>query len=398
LGGDVTAYSLARTFHEAFTVKSVVISLRKSGFVSYSAFIDNRVVPKMEELDTFLATMRALAGEFSGKKLIILACGDWYVRTIIENRGSFPDNIVVPYIGLELLDELVLKDKFYEKCAALGIPYPKTRYFTMDDDPAALVDSLDFAYPVIAKPASSAEYHYAEFAGKMKVFKCDTREHLIDTLTRVKASSYTYKFILQEFIPGDDTNMRILTCYCDERSDVQFASFGRVVLEEHGARAIGNPVVIINDVNAEVVEQATRLLKSVGYTGFANFDLKYDARDGVSKFFETNTRLGRSNFYVTGSGFNVSEWIINDLILHNPLTYTVADKPHVYTLETKRVIRDYVTDDALFAEIDQLWRGGAVSNPLRYKADKSFLHRLFYLKFMYNQRRNYYEQKKHDRY
>lgn len=398
LGGDITAYSLARTFHEAYQVRAIVISLRKNGFTSYSSFIDNRFEPAMETEQVFVDTITRLAKEKADKKLILLACGDWYVRTIIENRQNFPGNVIVPYIGLDTLNELVLKDKFYEKCEAFGIPYPVTRYFTPEDDPALFVRTLPLKYPVIAKPASSAEYHYADFAGKMKVFKCDSADDLTETLTKIKDSSYAYKFIIQEFIPGDDTNMRILTCYCDRDSDVKFASFGRVILEEHGPKAIGNPVVIINDVDEQAVAQATKLLKNTGYTGFANFDLKYDERDGVSKFFEINTRLGRSNYYVTGGGHNVAKWIVDDLIEGKELPYTIADQPNLYTVEPKDVIMDYVTDEELRKEIEGLWQAGRRSNPIEYKADKSLLHQVFLFKFIRTQRSNYHEQKKYDRY
>ena len=94
---------------------------------------------------------------------------------------------------------------------------------------------------------------------------------------------------------------------------------GHVLLEEHHPLAIGNPCVIINTEIDEVVEQATRFLERVGYVGFSNFDLKYDRRDGTLKFFEINVRLGRSNFYVTAGGNNVSEWYVRDWVRHEEM-------------------------------------------------------------------------------
>lgn len=76
---------------------------------------------------------------------------------------------------------------------------------TGGDDPAAL--ALPFSFPVVAKPASSAAYHYADFPGKQKVFFLRDATELRATLAAVQSSRYEGKFLIQEMIPGDDTSM-----------------------------------------------------------------------------------------------------------------------------------------------------------------------------------------------
>lgn len=387
LGGDITAYSLARSFHEEYGTKVLVISLFKNGLNSYSSFIENRFEPNMEKNDVFVDTLQKIGKEFSDKKLILLACADWYVRMIIENKHILGDNYIIPYIDKDLLDRLVLKDSFYEICEEIDVPYPKTFIYDVKENTPL---DLPFGFPVIAKPASSALYHFAEFPGQKKVFKFDDMKSLEEMLANLKTSSYDYKFLIQDFIPGNDVNMRILTCYCDKDSNVRFASFGRTILEDHGPSAIGNPLAIINDVNPEIVECAARLLKHVGYTGFANFDLKYDTRDGSLRFFEINTRLGRSNFYVTGSGFNAVKWIVDDLVYGKELPYVVADNHSLYTVVPKSVLLDYARNEKeLIDEINDLYAKKKVSNPIKYKGDRSLIHKAYYHLFSYRQKKKY---------
>ena len=356
--------------------------MTRSGYVNSSSIIENRYYPGMDKTDVALDVLVKTGKEFEGKKkLIIFGSGDWYVRMIIENKELLSKYYIIPYIDVDLLDRIVLKDKFYEICEELDIDYPKTYYYDFDRDNDL---DLDFEYPVIAKPANSAMYHYADFPGKKKVFKFDTEEELREMMDRVKASGYDYRFLIQDMIPGDDTYMRILTVYCDRDSKVRFASFGRTLLEDPSPTAIGNPVAIINEVNEDIVKAATRFLEHIGYVGFANFDIKYDERDGKYKFFEINVRLGRSNFYVTGSGFNHVKWIVDEYIYGKTGEYTIADNEHLYSVVPKSVIKNYVHDQNIRDRALALWNKGKVTNPLFYSKDKSLKQRYYAYGSYYN--------------
>ena len=45
LGADITAYSLARSFHEEYHIRSLVLSMSKGGYIANSDIIENRVFP-----------------------------------------------------------------------------------------------------------------------------------------------------------------------------------------------------------------------------------------------------------------------------------------------------------------------------------------------------------------
>jgi len=387
LGADITAYSLARSFHEEYGIKSLVLSMSKGGYIANSDIIENRVFPGLENKDVLVKRLLEVGEEFKGrKKLIVLGCGDWYVRALIESKKELEPYYIVPYIDEELLNKIVLKDKFYEIFEELGLDYPKTYVYECGKENDL---KFDFDYPVIAKPANSAMYHYAKFEGKKKVFSFDNEADLRKMLNNLEGSSYDYKFLIQDKIPGDDTYMRVLTCYCDKHSKVRFASLGRTLLEDHTPTAIGNPVAIINEVNPDIVAAATKFLEHIGYVGFANFDIKYDERDGKYKFFEINVRLGRSNFYVTGSGFNTVKWIVNDYIYDNLEDYTVADNINLYSVVPKGVIMKYVPESDFKDLARKLFKEKKVTYPLLYKADKNLKHNFYARAALLNQFRKF---------
>ena len=388
LGGDIGAYSLARAFHEAYGIVPLVLSQADCHMCGDSSILVNRVVPHLERPAVLLSTLANTAERFGNRPLLLLGCGDWYVRLIVENRAVLEKSFIIPYIGEDLLNRLTEKDRFYALCAEVGVPVPRTVVFDASadgDDPATV--TLPFPFPVVAKPASSAAYHYADFPGKQKVFFLRDATELRATLAAVQSSRYEGKLLIQETIPGDDTSMRILTTYSDRDGKVRFASFGQTLLEDMRPMGVGNPLAIVSRTDETIVTEAARLLEAVGYTGFANFDIKVDPRDGSHYFFEINTRLGRSNYYVTAAGDNVARWLMDDLVLGRPLPegLTVARGESLYTVVPKAILLDYIRDDALRREVRGLYALGRDADPLDYPAEKSLRRRLYPLVFAFRQ-------------
>ena len=393
LGGDITAYSLVRTFHEAYGVRPLVVNMTDGGPIALSRVCDHVYVPGLEDADVFVGALEKVGREHQepGVPLLLVAAGDWYVRMIIENKDRLGRLFTIPYIDRALLDEVVRKDRFYGLLDDVGVPYPRTVVVDMAKDLGEEHD-LPFGFPLVMKPADSALHHYASYPGKRKVFILETREELDDTLARVRASDYDGNFLLQEFIPGDDTNMRVLTCYSDQHGRVRFGAVGHVLLEEHHPLAIGNPCVIITTEIDEVVEQAKRFLERVGYVGFSNFDLKYDSRDGTMKFFEINVRLGRSNFYVTAGGNNVSEWYVRDWVRHEEMQgLEIARGEHLFAFVPKYVVRRYVLDPALRDKALALMKAGRASDPNWYAPDLTLKRRAYNVAYHVNQVRKFRE-------
>ncbi|MDT0164845.1 carboxylate--amine ligase [Actinotalea sp. AC32] len=371
LGGDIGAYSLARTFHEAYGVRPVVVPSVSTGLVRHSRILTAVVEPHMDDADAVVRRLRSIAVEHSGKRLVLLGSADWLVRTIIENRDALEDLYTIPYTTLANLDLVTDKESFGRLCVELGLAHPTTVVHHVGS--GEVPDTSHLRFPVIAKTGNTAAYHLVEFPGKKKVFTVDTPDELAALMARVEASGYRDSFIIQDLIPGDDSGMRILTCYCDRDGVMRFASFGHVLLEEHTPGALGNPAGIITQGDAQIVEQARRLLEHIGWTGYANFDLKHDPRDGRTVFFELNPRLGRSNFYITAAGRNTAELYVREHLQGlDPLpdgAEAELTTEHLYTVLPRPLLLRYVTDPALRRRTRALMRTRRTTNPLWYRAE-----------------------------
>lgn len=77
---------------------------------------------------------------------------------------------------------------------------------------------------------------------------------------------------------------------------------------EHTPKGLGNHAAIVTEKlsSLPVAEKIRAMLDDIGYTGFANFDLKYTGKPGEFVVFEVNLRQGRSNMYMTAAGMNIA--------------------------------------------------------------------------------------------
>ena len=371
LGSDINTYSVARAFYEEYQVKSVVIGKYKSGPSNGSLMINYIEDVNIDQDSTFLKRIHQLSKEYKNKKIILLGAGDNYINMITKNRKQLPENIIVPFIPYELMNNLQKKDYFYALSEEVGVDYPDTLLVSKE---MGLNFEVPFEYPVILKSSESIHYWNYPFEGQEKVYIIQNREELNRTVEMIFNSGYPEKLIIQDMIPGNDEYMYVLTSYSDQSGKVVMMCLGNVLLEEHTPLGKGNHAVIITDHNAELMKQAKEFLENIHYVGFSNFDIKYDYRDGKYKFFEINTRQGRSNYYVTASGFNVARYLVEDYIYNNKMELELSKEPHLWMVVPKKVAFKYVKQEKNVKRMDQLIREGKVVNPLFYKPDRS-LHR-----------------------
>ena len=339
-GADNLGYSYMRCFDAEWGIKSIVVGSKDVKFISTSSFADFRQVEGIDRDEVLLNVLEGIGRELEGRKVpLLLGCGDFYARIFSKHKDFLEQWFVVPYIDFPLLDRITQKEEFYRICEELSIPYPKTRSYSCAD-PSAEIPVEDFTYPVVAKPSNSARYHYAEFEGKKKAFIVETPEELATIFSRLKATVYDRELIVQDYIPGDDSHMGIVACFCDGEGRVRVSGVGNVLLEDHAPAAIGNPVCITGGgmPSEELVAHAARFLAHVGYTGYANFDVKYDERDGRYKFFEVNTRPGQSSYFLTLAGVNFVVPIVEQFVLGEQAAEKRADEPFIYHAVPRYVV------------------------------------------------------------
>lgn len=366
LGSDMNAYGMARSFHEEYGIKSLVLGRAILSATTDSKILSLREIPNLNKQETFVSAILKIADEFKGRKLLLLACGDDYARLIINNKSVLEPHFELPYIDKQLKDRLVLKENFYKICDEYHLAYPKTSICTFETKDKF---TPGFDYPIIIKPSNSVAYWSCSFPGKKKVFVAYDEEEKEAILEAIYQSSYKDNLTIQEFIPGDDSYMRVLNAYVGKDGKVKLMSLGNPLLEEHTPEGIGSYAAIINTFDKELLDKVRDFLEDIGYIGFANFDLKLDTRDGQYKFFEINLRNGRSSYYVPASGHNLMKYVTDDYIYNKELSLTYAQDKHLWLIIPKGVLFKYTQNEKLKEEARQLISEGKWTNSLFYDKD-----------------------------
>ena len=363
--GDINIYSVARAFHEKYGIISYGYGKYPSGPCYESRIIHYRANEKADEQETFLRLVEEFAREHQDKTVLLMGCGDSYVQLCSENKDRLPANVVTPYIDSSLMNDLIHKEKFYQLCEKVGVDYPDT-FVHHPEDPRDF--ELPFDGPFIIKPSNGIEYWRHPYATQKKVYKVNTRAELDQVLCDIYDSGYRDSVIIQNFIPGDDSYMRVLTSYSDRNGKVKMMCLGHVLLEEHTPHGIGNHAVIITERNETIETQLKALLEEQNFVGFSNFDIKYDMRDGRYKAFEINCRQGRSNYYVTGSGHNIAEYLVGDLLEDRDLPLTVVENESIWRMIPRQVAYTFIPRQ-YHKRMRKLFHAGTDHHSMEYKPD-----------------------------
>lgn len=394
IGGDILSYSYVREFHRAYNItRTIILATQNVKMLSTSRFTDYRLDARIHEPEGLYCALERIAAEIHTetpeKVLLVLGCDDCHARMLSAGKKRLEAaGYTVPFIDFSLLNEITQKRRFYELCDELDIPYPHTWYFDCSSQGPKALPVQKFSYPLIAKPSNSAQFQDATVKDWRKIYEIETPEELTSLWNDIRASDYNNELVLQDYIPGDDDALQTLTTFSDASGKVRAISGGTVCLQDHDPTALGNPVCILGKREDAVIEAAKKILSHLNYRGFANFDIKFDKRDGSFRFFEINTRCGRNTYYMSLGGINFVTLIVREFILGESIDHEEAYAPFVYNCVPPCVLKRSINNQKLLSQVLEQLKCTPHSYPLHYGPD-SFLHNMWAYIMYVNQIRKF---------
>ena len=390
IGTDINAYYMARCYNELTGKKADLIGKEKMAFTSVSKITNIQIEPNLWDDKTFLKVLLDYADKNKDYRLLLIGTNDNYVKLISKNEKILEKYFSFNYPNIELINNLLIKENFYNIYKDMGIDMPKTYIYPCNQNKDINeINNYFSEYPIIIKPSDGIEYHHLDEVLD-KVYKAKNYEELKNIIKKIEKAGYNNNLIIQEFIPGDDSALYDSLFYVGKDNKAKLATFAQIGLQEHTPTGIGNCTVLVNGFDEhgykeELVYKLKEFIEKIGYKGFAEFDIKYDMRDNKYKVLEINPRQSRSGYYMCACGYNLVETLINDLIYNKKMKFKIIKEKYVLSFVPKKIIKKYINNKLLKIEINNLIKNKKIINPLKYKKDMSFKR----IKYMFLRDKNY---------
>ena len=396
MGTDINAYYMSRCYHELTGKKADIIGNRAMPYTDISNSI---IIKDFNNKENFIKALTEYGEKNKDYEILLIATSDLYVKLVAEEKSLLEKYYVFNYPDIELVNNLLVKEKFYDIYKDMGLDMPKTFIYPCNkNEDINKIKKYFNEYPIIIKPSDGVEYHSLDDTTLAKVYKIHSEEELEKIIKKIENAGYNKNLIIQEFIPGDDSALFDSVFYVGKDKKAKLATFAQIGLQEHTPTGIGNCTVLVNGYDEhgykeEIVYKLKEFIEKIGYQGFAEFDIKYDVRDNKYKVLEINPRQSRSGYYLTACGYNLVKYLIDDLIKNKNMEFKIIKEKYVLSFVPKIVIKKYIKNNKLKKEIIKLIKNKKIVNPIDYKKDKNIKRKLyvFYRKFNYIKKYKKYE-------
>jgi D-aspartate ligase len=251
-------------------VSGVAVSEREFGL--RSRYLERRLVARDDA-----EVLRALEHE---ERPVLLLERDENVAFCLRNWDEVRERADVPLPDdPEIVRRLRRKERLPAEAAAAGVAAP----LTVQAHSEEAVRLAGMKPPFLVKPAEGQEFALA--FGEKAVVAAD-----VDAAVAAwrRAHERGFDTIVQELIPDSHEHVYSLLTYIGREGKPLANVTGRKVRQ--GPLRFGTSAVFEAMPEPDVFEQGHRLLRHVGYRGFAHVEFARDPRDGILKLLEVNTR------------------------------------------------------------------------------------------------------------
>lgn len=277
-------------------------------------------------------------------KPVIFPLSDDHVSLFSKYRENLSPYFAFMMPEHSLVKQLVTKAGLYSLLCKNGMPSPKTFFVNNMDSFKSNAEQVDF--PAIIKPEESSLWHSERasrllrkglFAGRPKVIYCQNFKELKEAYEQIMLVDK--RVVIQEVIPGKDSNLIYVAFYCDANSEV-LGYFSGIKLRVI-PKGFGSASYVKSYDDPELKSIVISFLKKINYRGLGGIEFKRDGRSGVYKLIEFNPRFGMWDGLSARCGVNLPYIAYMDII-GRPVERKLEFRSGIIWVDWQRDIRAFI--------------------------------------------------------
>ena len=293
VSGHTMALAVVRALGEAGVPVAVLhYDARDMAHTSRFVVADIRIPHPLHDEAGFIEAVMEQGRRFAGG--VLIPASDESTVAVSRHKQRLEERYRVACPAWEVTERFIDKTTTHALAVECGVATPRT---IVPRSPHEAADAgVEIGFPLLLKPAESHLF-FEHF--KRKMFRVETSAQLDSCYARSCEAGLSV--VVQEIIPGPDSSVVNYNSYTwDGATPVEFTARQLRKAPPH----LGSPRVAVSERIPEVIDPGRRILRAMGFHGFACTEFKQDERDGEYKLLEVNGRHNLSGMLALRCGVN----------------------------------------------------------------------------------------------
>ena len=281
-----TGLGIARSLGER-GVPVIGLSARRGVFGNFTRYAKILRCPDSRQEPEALAAFLIALGKKLGGRSVIFPTRDDDLVFLDRFRSD-----LAPYFSLVVAESDVLeaslnKWETYVWAQRANVASPKC--WEIDERTDITRIAADCTYPCVLKPLSSHHWRLGKnwnLVGSRKAIGISSASELLAEYEVIGRADK--RALLQEMVPGGATDLVILACFLNRKSQWVTGFNTRKLVQV--PEKFGTGCIVEDAYRPELLERTARLLETMRFTGIAEVEYKWDAAADDYKLIEINPR------------------------------------------------------------------------------------------------------------
>ncbi len=297
-GDHISAYGVIRGLSH-YSIPMYIISQNGNGISMKSRFVKKSIILDPND-ELFIDKLNNWFNkEICEKSVLIVAGNDEYLEALSKYRSELNINMKTTFPSWDVVKNVRQKRRTYNIANKLGIPVLPVYYITSLNELEELLNRRgnSLSFPLFMKSEESKTL-YERYG--VKGIICNNVDELLDYYK--KYDGFCGNLLLQDLIPGETEKFAATLITLNQKSQPT----GLLINEKirSSGRFLSGSLVATTWSDT-LLTHSLKLLKEIGYYGYASTQFKYDSRDGQFKLLEVNGRVTMSNSLAFKCGINL---------------------------------------------------------------------------------------------